>query len=129
MVDASARQVRAYDAGNHLIVAYPATIGSPENPAPSGEHVVRAVIRDPAYVYDPANSGAGGTPLKLAPGPNNPLGSVMIDLTDPGYAIHGTADPNHVGKPGAYGCVGLANWDVDELARLIAPGVVVSFVQ
>ena len=40
-VDKLQKQVRAYDSENRLVVAYPATIGSPDNPSPSGDHIVR----------------------------------------------------------------------------------------
>jgi lipoprotein-anchoring transpeptidase ErfK/SrfK len=126
VADRALRQVRAYDAANRLIVAYPATIGSEENPSPSGEHHVASVAPNPVY---PKNFVQGGNTvaLELPPGPNNPAGSVWIDLTDPGYSIEGTDDPSKVGKPVADGCIRLANWDAEELAGLVEPGVAVSF--
>ena len=67
--------------------------------------------------------------LQLPPGPNNPVGSVWIDLTEPGYGIHGTPDPTKIGKTASHGCVRLTNWDAEELAKLVEPGVVVSFTE
>ncbi len=129
VADKTERQVRAYDAQNRLIVAYPATIGSEENPSPSGEHLVSAVARDPVYYYDPGNFIQNGNTekLQLPPGPNNPVGSVWIDLTEPSYGIHGTPEPTKIGKTASHGCVRLTNWDAEELAGLVEPGVVVSF--
>ncbi len=125
VADRTASQVRAYDAGNHLIAAYPATIGSTANPSPIGDHIVSAVTRDPTLQFSaPDGSGAIAT---LPAGPNNPLGTVLIALTDPGYEISGSADPSKVGKPASEGCVRLANWDVEELAGLVESGVAVSF--
>ncbi len=128
VADKTLRQVRAYDAANHLIVAYPATIGSEENPSPFGEHLASAVTRDPTYELSAMDvvQGGGGPPT-LPPGPNSPVGTVLIALTDPGYDISGNADPTKVGKPGSHGCVRLTNWDAEELAGLVEPGVVVSF--
>jgi len=103
------KQVRAYDAEGRLVFAYPATIGSEENPVPVGDHTIAAVT-----------GGAGDS---------GPSGSVWIDLTDPGYSIQGSADPTKVGKPASTGCVRLTNWDATELASAIEPGVVVSFVE
>jgi len=122
VADRMLKQLRAYDAANHLIVAYPATIGSEQNPSPMGEHLLGAVSRDP--VDEIATSGGA---ITLPSGPNNPLGTVRVDLTDPGYSIQGTDDPSKVGKPAADGCIRLANWDAEELADLVEPGVVVSF--
>jgi lipoprotein-anchoring transpeptidase ErfK/SrfK len=130
VADKLAKQVRAYDAANRLIVAYPATIGSEETPSPSGDHRVNAVAPNPVYYYDPVNFVQGGNmqKLQLPPGPNNPVGSVWIDLTEPGYGIHGTPDPSKIGKTASHGCVRLTNWDAEELAGLVEPGIVVSFI-
>jgi lipoprotein-anchoring transpeptidase ErfK/SrfK len=131
VADKTLRQVRGYDAENRLIVAYPATIGSTENPSPTGDHVVKAIAPNPIYYYDPANFlQAGNTEkLKLPPGPNSPVGTVWIDLTEPSYGIHGTPEPSKVDKSGSHGCVRLTNWDAEELASLVEPGVVVSFTE
>jgi len=129
--DKARRQLRAYDAGNRLIVAYPATIGSSDNPSPSGEHVVEGVAPDPVYYYDPKNfvQGQNLGQLELPPGPNNPVGSVWIDLSEPSYGIHGTPEPALIDKTGSHGCVRLTNWDAEELAGLVEPGVRVSFIE
>lgn len=129
--DKGRKQVRAYDEQNRLIVAYPATIGSPENPSPSGQHVVEGVAKDPVYYYDPKNfvQGDNHQQLQLPPGPNNPVGSIWIDLSAPSYGIHGTPEPTLIDKTGSHGCVRLTNWDATELAGLVQPGVQVTFVE
>jgi lipoprotein-anchoring transpeptidase ErfK/SrfK len=131
IADKGRRQVRAYDAQDRLIVAYPATIGSSDNPSPSGEHRVESVAMDPVYYYDPKNfvQGSNTEKLELPPGPNNPVGTVWIDLSEPSYGIHGTPEPSKIDKTGSHGCVRLANWDAEELAGLVQPGVLVSFVE
>ena len=48
-----AKQVRGYDAAGHLVVAYPATIGSTDTPSPSGTVTVERVAQDPVYTYNP----------------------------------------------------------------------------
>lgn len=129
--DKQLKQVRAYDAQNRLIVAYPATIGSPDNPSPSGEHQVKGVAPNPVYYYDPKNfvQGANTEKLQLPAGPNSPVGSMWIDLTEPSYGIHGTPEPTKIDKTGSHGCVRLTNWDAEELAGLVEPGVIVSFTE
>jgi peptidoglycan hydrolase-like protein with peptidoglycan-binding domain len=51
--DKALRQVRAYGADGLLIAAYPATIGSEDNPSPSGTHIVEGVAPNPTYTYNP----------------------------------------------------------------------------
>ncbi len=131
-VDKTNEAIRAYDATNRLVAYYPASVGSTERPAPSGVWVVKAVAPRPAYYYDPkrltfAPLGATGR-LKIAAGPNNPVGSTWIGLSVPTYGIHGSPDPSLVGKRQSHGCVRLTNWDAAELGHSVKAGTQVSFV-
>ena len=121
--------VRAFNADGDLLAFYPATIGSGETPSPSGTHTVRAVAPEPNYTYDPSRlSGSnGGSAVVIPPGPNNPVGSVWIDLSRDTYGIHGTPDPAEIGKTASSGCVRLTNWDAEQLAGAVEPGVEVEF--
>jgi len=129
--DKTLRQVRGYDADGRLLVAYPATIGSADNPSPSGTYSVVTVVRNPTYSYNPAlnfKQGDNDKPLTLPPGPNGPVGSVWIDLSKPTFGIHGTPEPSDIGKTASHGCVRLTNWDAEELAGMVSKGVTVTFV-
>jgi lipoprotein-anchoring transpeptidase ErfK/SrfK len=131
-VDKSNDEVRVFGADGKVAAVYPATVGSAERPAPSGEFAVAAVAPHPAYFYDPARltftpTGAKGK-LRIAPGPNNPVGSTWIALTVPTYGIHGAPDPTEIGKQQSHGCVRLTNWDAAELGKAVKKGVPVDFV-
>jgi len=130
VADKALRQVRGYAADGQLVVAYPATIGSTDNPSPSGTHRVAAVVNMPNYTYDPSvnfKQGNNTEKLVLPPGPNGPVGSVWIDLTEPTFGIHGTSEPSEIDKTASHGCVRLTNWDAEELAALVEKGVPVEF--
>lgn len=129
--DKALRQVRAYDADGRLLAAYPATIGSRENPSPSGTHEVVAIAPMPNYTYNPENFQQGDNTevLILPPGPNGPVGSMWIDLSKPSYGIHGAPDPALIDKVASQGCVRLTNWDAEELAGMVAAGVTVEFLE
>ncbi|GAM98526.1 erfK/srfK [alpha proteobacterium U9-1i] len=130
-VDKRDGAVLAYDADNRLVAYYPATIGSSEAPAPSGDHAVRAIAFDPTYHYDPARLPTFGErdhgALTIAAGPNNPVGAVWIALTADTYGIHGAPNPSQVSKTASHGCVRLTNWDATELGRAVRAGVPVRF--
>jgi lipoprotein-anchoring transpeptidase ErfK/SrfK len=129
--DKTARQLRAYDAEGRLVLAYPATIGSEDNPSPSGTHLVAAIAPMPNYTYNPEvnfQQGENAETLIIPPGPNGPVGSMWIDLTEPTFGIHGTPEPDKIDKTASHGCVRLTNWDAGELATLVEPGVPVEFV-
>jgi len=130
--DKALDQLRAYGDNDSLLAVYPATIGSEERPAPSGEHKVTAIAQNPKYTYNPEYKFKGvksDKPFDIAPGPNNPVGSVWIDLSKEGYGIHGTPDPDKIGKSASHGCVRLTNWDAEQLAEMVKPGVPVKFLE
>lgn len=129
-VNKSERSLSAFDAAGTLIAYYPATIGSGDNPTPSGNLTVNGVARAPDYTYDPArlSYGPGGEKVVVPAGPNNPVGAVWIDLSRESYGIHGTPDPAKVGKTASHGCVRLTNWDARQLAAAVKPGVEVKFI-
>jgi hypothetical protein len=54
--------------------------------------------------------------LTVRSGPNNPVGRVWIDLTAPSYGIHGTPQPEEIGKTESHSCIRLTNWDAVDLA-------------
>jgi lipoprotein-anchoring transpeptidase ErfK/SrfK len=131
VVNKSERSVRVLGSGGSLIAYYPATIGSAEKPAPSGNFEVRSVSYDPTYRYDPHYQFKGQharEPVTVAPGPNNPVGLVWIALSAKSYGIHGTPDPDKISKTASHGCIRLTNWDAIALAQLVRKGTPVDFI-
>jgi lipoprotein-anchoring transpeptidase ErfK/SrfK len=131
VIDKNARSLSAFDADGNLVAFYPASIGSAEKPAPSGEFKVKGVAHNPTYHYDPRFGFKGVKAehkLTIRPGPKNPVGLVWIDLTAPSYGIHGTPSPEKIGKTESHGCIRLTNWDALDLAGMVHRGTVVDFV-
>ena len=61
--------------------------------------------------------------LTVWSGPNNPVSLVWIDLAAPSYGIHGTPQPEEIGKTESDGCIRPTNWDaVDRISRNGSPG-------
>ncbi len=129
-VDKSANAVRVMGDGGKLLAVYPATVGSTERPAPSGEWKVRTVATKATYTFDPKRLTFGKAEqgkLTIKAGPNNPVGTTWIDLTKDTYGIHGSPDPRLIGKRASHGCVRLTNWDVEQLAKSVKAGATVVF--
>mgnify|MGYP001499017291 CR=1 FL=1 len=132
VADKGRKQVRAYGADGRLVVAYPATIGSAATPSPTGTHTVERIALNPEYTYNPKinfQQGSNTRVLTIPPGPNGPVGTVWIALSKPTYGIHGTPEPSKIGKTESNGCIRLTNWDAQELAKMVKPGVTVEFVE
>jgi lipoprotein-anchoring transpeptidase ErfK/SrfK len=131
-VDRSDGAVRAFGPNDELVVFYPATVGSEQNPSPSGTHEIVGIAPDAAYYYNPEvnfQQGSNTEKLKIPPGPNNPVGGIWIDLSKPTYGLHGTPEPAEIDKTQSHGCVRLTNWDAKELAGLAEQGLTVAFVE
>ncbi|MBB6124203.1 L,D-transpeptidase family protein [Sphingobium subterraneum] len=122
VVDKSEGTLRAYDEGGKLIAQFPATMGSAHDPLPIGTWKIQGVSRNPDFRYNPklfwdvSDSKASAL---LKPGPNNPVGVAWLDLSKPHYGIHGTGEPQTIGRAESHGCVRLTNWDVARLAQMV----------
>ena len=55
----------------------------------------------------------------MRPGPTARSGSPGSTLTSEHYGIHGTPEPQTIGKTESHGCIRMTNWDVMRLARIM----------
>ena len=67
-------------------------------------------------------------PVKMTGGVNNPLGAVAIYLGNTLYRIHGTNDPNSIGRAASSGCFRMLNGHALDLAGRIDVGTPVTVV-
>jgi lipoprotein-anchoring transpeptidase ErfK/SrfK len=98
---------------------YPVAVGKPTTPSPVGSFTIERRIANPAYHHN------GKT---VPPGPRNPVGTRWMGLSIQGYGIHGTNEPNSIGKAASHGCIRMAKTDVQELYELVAVGDTVELV-
>jgi lipoprotein-anchoring transpeptidase ErfK/SrfK len=128
----AAHELEVLDAGDRIVARFPVSIARKVDKRPIGDLRVTVVIPDPNYTFDPAvfpespEAAALGRKLIIPPGPNNPVGVAWIGLDRPGYGIHGTPDPEHVGRTESHGCFRLANWDARTLLKLVRAGTPVA---
>jgi lipoprotein-anchoring transpeptidase ErfK/SrfK len=128
VVAKAARILMLYDEQGRLLAQYPASTGSEHDPLPIGSWKITGVSRNPTYNYNPAlfwDASPGDKQVKIAAGPNNPVGVAWIDLSKPHYGIHGTPFPALIGKTESHGCIRLTNWSASEVAQLVAAGTAV----
>jgi lipoprotein-anchoring transpeptidase ErfK/SrfK len=122
--------VQAERASGEILFHAPVTTGSEHDPLPIGEWKVTTVLWHPKFHYNPDlfwDADPSHAKATLAPGPNNPVGVVWIDISKPHYGLHGTPEPSRIGKTASHGCVRLTNWDAARLAALARPGTPVIF--
>lgn len=130
-VSKKAGTMKIFGADEKLIALFTVTTGSAHDPLPIGKWKVRGVGRNPDYAFDPAllrGVAASEGKHRLPPGPNNPVGVVWIDLNKEHYGLHGTPEPQNIGRTESNGCVRLTNWDAARLAQMVSVGTKVDFV-
>lgn len=88
---------------------------------PVGTFKITNKIVDPPW-YPPTG--------KMIPSgdPRNVLGSRWLGISKQGYGIHGTTDPQSIGKSVTEGCVRLKNAEVEELYTIVPEGAEVVIV-
>lgn len=124
VADKTTQTLYAYDDNNKLIASYPTTVGSTATPSPTGKHTIKVKVHEPNYTY----TSPEGSRYILPPGPNNPVGSVWIGLSEPSYGIHGSPDPSRISRQASAGCVRLTNWDALTLLSTINDEATVEFI-
>jgi len=130
VVSKSKGTLRAYDKDDKLVAMFTATMGSSHDPLPLGNWKVTGVATNPKFHYNPAlfwDAPTGREKELLPAGPNGPVGVAWIDLNKPHYGIHGTPNPETIGRAQSHGCVRLTNWDVARLAQMVTAGTRVIF--
>lgn len=123
----------AKEDGTREVQTYPLGIGRDAFPTPELIAEIKARIPNPAW-YPPesiiAEHAAKGEvlPRTVPPGPDNPLGDYAIQLTVPGYFIHGTNRAAGIGLRVSHGCIRMYPEDIENLFNQVSIGVPVKVV-
>jgi lipoprotein-anchoring transpeptidase ErfK/SrfK len=98
---------------------YPVAVGKPSTPSPVGRFTIGRRVVNPTY----AHNGR-----VVPPGPGNPVGTRWMGLSIRGYGIHGTNEPNSIGKAASHGCIRMGKADLEEFYELVSVGDTVELV-
>jgi len=126
-------EYRLYYFSENGVQVYPVGVGTSENPSPLADAKVTMPLESPAW-YPPqsirAEYEASGDflPRMIPPGPDNPLGSHALLLSEKGYLIHGTNKRFGVGMPVSHGCFRMYNEDISRFVYQVAKGTSVQIV-
>jgi lipoprotein-anchoring transpeptidase ErfK/SrfK len=122
IVNKTTHEVALIQSGKEVFHA-PAAIGKTKELTPEGQFEIKVKAKNPYYRK------------KNIPGgdPHNPLGSRWIGFDARGtdgriYGIHGTNQPESIGKSVSAGCIRLKNKDVERLFDLVPSGAEVVIV-
>ena len=104
---------------DEVIKVYNVSTGE-NNSTPVGTFKITSKLIDPVWF----NRGVVVPPES----PENVLGTRWLGFDMPGYGIHGTIDPDSIGKQATAGCVRMRNVDVEEIYSIIPMGTEVTIV-
>lgn len=122
VVDKSDKVLRVFGKDGKLAAQFNVTTGSTKDPLPIGSWKIRGVATNPDFHYNPKlfwDVSDKKPDALLPPGPNSPVGVVWIDLSKEHYGIHGTPEPQTIGRTESHGCIRLTNWDAARLALMV----------
>ncbi len=110
--------------------SFPVAIGRPGVPIPLGDSAIMRKRRDPTW-RPTANQRREkpSLPRAVPPGPNNPLGKFALDLGWTAIAIHGTNDPDSVGRQASGGCFRMLPADIETVFAAAEVGTPVRVVR
>jgi lipoprotein-anchoring transpeptidase ErfK/SrfK len=132
VVSKSKSTITVFNDMGQVIAQYPCTSGSEHDPLPIGDWKITGVFKNPKFNYNPDlfwDAKPKDSKATIAPGPNNPVGVVWIDLSKEHYGIHGTPSPGQIGHTESHGCIRLTNWNALQLAEMVEKGTPVSLTE
>ena len=97
----------------YFVKRYPVGIGK-DGASPVGKFTVLNKIENPQYTSPDGK-------VISADDPANPLGERWIDLGE-SYGIHGTIDPDSIGRAASRGCIRMREKDVIEVYDFLVKG-------
>ena len=132
VIDLADRTLYWFEHGR-LKARFPVGIGRLDWATPPGRYRVVGRREDPVWRVPAsiqAEMRARGEPVVsvVGPGPENPLGKHWIQLSNPGYGLHGTNAPASVGKYASHGCLRLLPEHAERLFQEARDGTAVEVV-
>lgn len=111
------------------VTTFPIGIGDQGTETPVGTFTVIEKIRNPAWtVPESIRKEQPDLPAIVPPGPDNPMGSHALRLSNPTLLIHGTDRPWGIGTRNSHGCIRLYQEDIARLFGMVRRGTRVAIV-
>jgi lipoprotein-anchoring transpeptidase ErfK/SrfK len=114
------RRALSLYAGGELKGTWLCAVGLPARPTPKGKFRVTSMLKNPDWSWQGRS---------IPPGPKNGLGSRFLGISKPSYGIHGTNDPESIGKALSHGCVRMHNRDAEALYDMVTVGTPVTIIE
>ena len=115
------------------VITHPLGIGRVEWKTPEGMTSITSKKENPAWIPTASirkEHAANGNrlPAIVPPGPDNPMGTHVLKLGWPNYAIHGTDKPPSIGLRGSHGCLRMYPEDITGIFDAVPIGTLVRVI-
>jgi L,D-transpeptidase ErfK/SrfK len=116
-----------------VVAGFPAALGRPSWKTPRGSFTVATREANPTWDVPPsilaeARRAGRSHPIRVPPGPQNPLGAFWLGLSDGGIGVHGTTAPASIYRFASHGCIRLHPDDIAWLFPRVAVGDAVALI-
>jgi hypothetical protein len=115
-VNVAERELYVYR-NDQRIATHPVAVGTSEWPTQTGEWTIGQVVWNPRWT-PPEEEWAKDEEVKEPGDPENPLGRAQL-VYDAPRSIHGTNEPESLGKAESHGSIRIANDVAVQLARMV----------
>jgi L,D-transpeptidase ErfK/SrfK len=115
------------------ITGLPVAVGRADWPTPIGSFTIATREENPTWdvpqsILDEARRAGRKHPIRVPPGPNNPLGAFWLGLSQGSVGVHGTIAPSSIYRFASHGCIRLHPDDIAWLFPRVAVGDMVALV-
>lgn len=100
------------------IASHPVAVGTREWPTRTGEWTINQVVFNPRWTPPKEEEWAKDEEVKEPGAPDNPLGRAQL-VYDAPRSIHGTNEPESLGKAESHGSIRIANDVAVQLSRMV----------
>jgi lipoprotein-anchoring transpeptidase ErfK/SrfK len=116
-VNVAGREMYVYR-NDQRIATHPVAVGTSEWPTQTGEWTIGQVVWNPRWTPPTDEEWARDEEVKEPGAADNPLGHAQL-VYDAPRSIHGTNEPESLGKAESHGSIRIANSVATELARMV----------
>ena len=120
VINLSEMRLYYFPAKKSSVVTFPIGIGSEGKETPEGTFkIVEKTVHPSWYVPESILKEKPELPKVVPPGPDNPLGSHAMRLSERTILIHGTNRPYAVGRKASHGCIRMYPEDIPKLFEMV----------
>lgn len=116
-VNVAERELYVYR-NDERIATHPVAVGTSEWPTRTGEWTIGQVVFNPRWTPPKEEEWAKDEEVQEPGDPENPLGVAQL-VYDAPRSIHGTNEPESLGKAESHGSIRIANSVARDLARMV----------